>query len=36
MAEDTKDATSPPDNPETDQSDVEKGQEKLGYTEAGH
>jgi hypothetical protein len=33
---DTKDATSPPDNPETDQSAVEEGEEKLGYSEAGH
>ena len=33
---DTKDATTPPDNPETDGAAVEQGEEKLGYTEAGH
>ena len=33
---DTKDATTPPDNPDTDTDAVEKGEEKLGYSEAGH
>ena len=32
----TKDATTPPDNPATETAEVEKGEEKLGYSEAGH
>jgi hypothetical protein len=33
---DTKDATTPPDNPETDQGDVAKGEDKIGQAGAGH
>ena len=32
----TKDATTPPENPETEPAEVQKGEEKLGYSEAGH
>ncbi len=33
---DTKDATTPPGNPETDHADVEKGVDKIGQAGAGH
>ena len=33
---DTKDATTPPENPETDQPDVDKGVDKIGQAGAGH
>ena len=33
---DTKDATTPPDNPDVDRSEVEKGEDKLGQAGGGH
>jgi hypothetical protein len=32
----THEATTPPDNPETDQAEVEKAEEKLGEAGGGH
>ena len=34
--EDTKDATTPPGNAETDQQAVEQGEDKLGQAGGGH
>ena len=34
--DDTKDATTPPGNPETDQQAVEQGEDKLGQAGGGH
>ena len=33
---DTKDATTPPDNPETDQAALEEGLDKMGQAGGGH